>query len=64
MLGAAQHQLQHVIDAALLDQQALLHEHFAKVQIGVAQQRKDGAFVGKANACLWLASVAKHQRLA
>ncbi|MPM67009.1 hypothetical protein SDC9_113924 [bioreactor metagenome] len=64
MPGAAQHQLQHVVDRALLDQQALLHEQLAKVEVGVAQQRKDGASVGKAQARLGLAVVAEDQRLA
>ena len=63
MLCMAQKQLQHVVHASLFDQQALLHEHLAKVQIGVAQQCKDGAFVGKAYACLRLAIVAKEQCL-
>lgn len=55
--------LQHVVDRALLDQQALLHEQLAKVEVGVAQQRKDGASVGKAQARLRLAAVAEDQRL-
>ena len=59
MLGAAQNQLQHIVDRALLHQQTLLHEHLAKVQIRVTQQCKDGAFVGEADAGLRLATIAK-----
>ena len=63
MLCMAQKQLQHVVHASLFDQQALLHEHLAKVQVGVAQQCKDGALVGKAYAGPRLAIVAKEQCL-
>ncbi|MPM40393.1 hypothetical protein SDC9_87033 [bioreactor metagenome] len=63
MLGMAQHKLQHVVDRALLDHQAFLHEHLAKVQVGVAQQVKHRTSVGKSDARLRLAAVTKDQRL-
>src|SRR2546423_12025143 len=47
----AQHELQHVVDAAPLHHQALLHEHLAKVQVRVAHQGRSEEHTSELSPC-------------